>query len=41
MPSIIDTDIFIKGERGNVAFMGWLQNADGIATVDDFEACLM
>lgn len=34
MPWIIDTDIFIEGERGNVAFVGWLQSADGIATAD-------
>ena len=34
MPWIIDTDIFIEGERGNVAFLGWLQNADGVATAD-------
>jgi predicted nucleic acid-binding protein len=34
MPRIIDTDIFIEGERGNVAFVAWLQSADGIATAD-------
>jgi predicted nucleic acid-binding protein len=34
MPWIIDTDIFIEGERGNVAFVAWLQSADGIATAD-------
>jgi predicted nucleic acid-binding protein len=34
MPWIIDTDIFIEGERGNIAFAGWLQRADGIATAD-------
>ena len=34
MPWIIDTDIFIEGERGNGAFVGWLQSADGIATAD-------
>ena len=34
MPWIIDTDIFIEGERGNAAFVGWLQSADGIATAD-------
>jgi predicted nucleic acid-binding protein len=34
MPWIIDTDIFIEGERGNTAFVGWLQNTDGIATAD-------
>src|SRR5580704_17722516 len=34
MSWIIDTDIFIEGERGNVAFVKWLQSADGIATAD-------
>lgn len=34
MPWIIDTDIFIEGERGNAAFVRWLQSADGIATAD-------
>lgn len=34
MPWIIDTDVFIEGERGNVAFVEWLQSADGIATAD-------
>jgi predicted nucleic acid-binding protein len=34
MPWIIDTDVFIEGERGHVAFVGWLQSADGIATAD-------
>src|ERR1039458_10168594 len=34
MPWIIDTDIFIEGERGNAAFVAWLQSADGIATAD-------
>jgi predicted nucleic acid-binding protein len=34
MPWIIDTDIFIEGERGHVAFIGWLQGADGVATAD-------
>jgi predicted nucleic acid-binding protein len=31
---IIDTDILIEGERGNLAFVAWLQSADGIATAD-------
>jgi predicted nucleic acid-binding protein len=31
---IIDTDIFIEGERGNPAFLLWLQSAEGIATAD-------
>jgi predicted nucleic acid-binding protein len=34
MPWIIDTDVFIEGERGNLAFVGWLQSADGVATAD-------
>jgi len=34
MPWIIDTDIFIEGERGHVAFVEWLRRADGIATAD-------
>jgi predicted nucleic acid-binding protein len=31
---IIDTDVFIEGERGNHAFAAWLQSADGVATAD-------
>jgi len=34
MPWIIDTDIFIEGERGNLALVEWLQSADGVATAD-------
>ena len=34
MPWIVDTDLFIEGERGNAAFVAWLQNADGVATAD-------
>ena len=34
MPWIIDTDVFIEGERGNPAFIPWLQSADGVATAD-------
>jgi predicted nucleic acid-binding protein len=34
MSWIIDTDVFIEGERGNGAFVAWLQSADGIATAD-------
>jgi predicted nucleic acid-binding protein len=34
MPWIVDTDVFIEGERGNVGFAKWLQSADGIATAD-------
>lgn len=32
MPWLIDTDVFIEGERGHAAFLPWLQSADGIAT---------
>ncbi len=34
MPWIIDTDIFIEGERGNAGFVSWLESADGVATAD-------
>ena len=34
MPWIIDTDIFIEGERGHAAVLPWLQSADGVATAD-------
>ena len=34
MPWIIDTDLFIEGERGNAAFVAWLESADGVATAD-------
>src|SRR5580704_3490739 len=34
MPWIIDTDIFIEGERGNSAFVARLQSADGVAKAD-------
>jgi predicted nucleic acid-binding protein len=34
MPWIIDTDVFIEGERGNLAFVEWLQSADSVATAD-------
>ena len=34
MPWIIDTDIFIEGERGHDGFVEWLRRADGIATAD-------
>ena len=31
---IIDTDVFIEGERGHAAFVPWLRGAEGIATAD-------
>jgi predicted nucleic acid-binding protein len=34
MPWLIDTDIFIEGERGNPSFRPWLQEADEVATAD-------
>lgn len=34
MPWIIDTDVFIEGERGNASFALWLSTADGVATAD-------
>jgi predicted nucleic acid-binding protein len=34
MPWLIDTDIFIEGERGNPAFKPWLEQAGQIATAD-------
>ena len=34
MPWLIDTDIFIEGERGHAAFLPWLHGADGVATAD-------
>ena len=34
MPWIIDTDVFIEGERGNVVFHQWLIQADHVATAD-------
>jgi predicted nucleic acid-binding protein len=34
MPWLIDTDVFIEGERGHPDFVGWLANADGVATAD-------
>jgi predicted nucleic acid-binding protein len=34
MPWIIDTDLFIEGERGNAAFVAWLESADAVATAD-------
>jgi predicted nucleic acid-binding protein len=34
MPWIIDTDIFIEGERGSADFVAWLQSADAVATAD-------
>jgi predicted nucleic acid-binding protein len=34
MPWLIDSDILIEGERGNPAFMTWLQQAGEVATAD-------
>jgi predicted nucleic acid-binding protein len=34
MAWLIDTDIFIEGERGNALFVQWLERADSIATAD-------
>jgi predicted nucleic acid-binding protein len=38
MPWLIDTDIFIEGERGDPKFLRWLENADGVATADIIRA---
>ncbi len=32
MSWLIDTDIFIEGERGNAAFVSWLEQAGDVAT---------
>ena len=34
MPWLIDTDIFIEGERGNPSFKIWLEQAGEVATTD-------
>jgi predicted nucleic acid-binding protein len=34
MPWLIDTDIFIEGERGNPSFKSWLNQAGEVATAD-------
>lgn len=34
MPWLIDTDIFIEGERGNPSFKLWLEQAGAVATAD-------
>src|SRR5947209_3488602 len=34
MPWLIDTDIFIEGERGNPSFKPWLEQAGDLATAD-------
>ena len=31
---LIDTDVFIEGERGARAFIPWLAQAGGVATAD-------
>jgi predicted nucleic acid-binding protein len=34
MPWLIDTDVFIEGERGNPKFKQWIEQAGDIATAD-------
>src|SRR5438105_2439333 len=34
MTWLIDTDIFIEGERGNPSFKPWLEQAGDVATAD-------
>ena len=34
MTWLIDTDVFIEGERGNPAFVPWLESVHGVATAD-------
>ena len=34
MPWLIDTDIFVEGERGRPAFKPWLEQAGQLATAD-------
>jgi toxin FitB len=34
MPCLVDTDVFIEGERGNPRFASWLEKADRVATAD-------
>jgi predicted nucleic acid-binding protein len=34
VPWLIDTDIFIEGERGHAAFVPWLAGADAVGTAD-------
>jgi predicted nucleic acid-binding protein len=34
MPWLIDTDLFIEGERGNASFKLWLERAGEVATAD-------
>lgn len=38
MPWLIDTDVFIEGERGDPKFVQWLEKADGVATADIIRA---
>jgi toxin FitB len=34
MPWLIDSDVFIEGERGNPKFVPWLESLEEVATVD-------
>ena len=34
MPWLIDTDVFIEGERGNATFPAWLEQQSEVATAD-------
>jgi predicted nucleic acid-binding protein len=34
MPWLINTDVFIEGERGDPEFISWLETADEVATAD-------
>ena len=34
MTWLIDTDVFIEGERGNPAFVPWLESVQSVATAD-------
>jgi len=34
MTWLIDTDVFIEGERGNPAFVPWLESVQRVATAD-------
>jgi predicted nucleic acid-binding protein len=34
MTWLIDTDVFIEAERGNPAFVPWLESVQSVATAD-------
>jgi toxin FitB len=34
MLTIIDTDLWVEGERGNPAFLRWLRGVESVATTD-------